>query len=56
MIRTVEIHTPQEVDAMVEKLRSQLPRLLREQIVRPFCIEDDLRTLAYNTLTDEKWR
>lgn len=53
-IVVVEIHTPDEVTQEVARIRPRLETLLADGEVRPFCIEEDLRTLAYNNLTLSK--
>ena len=55
----VELHTPEEVATEVEALRAdddELRRLMSLGILRPykFCFEEDLRTEAYNRLTERK--
>lgn len=50
----INIHTDAEIDAMVEQLREQLPELIDCGFVRSWCIESDLRVVAYNSLTLQK--
>lgn len=49
-----DIHTKEEVDAEVERLRPKLAVLVTEFIIRPWCLEEDLRREAYNRLTIKK--
>lgn len=52
--KVVEIHTAAEVDAEVKRLRPESARLIEQGIVRVWCLEEDLRTAAYNRLTEHK--
>lgn len=53
-MKVVEIHTAAEIDAEVKRLRPETARLIEQRMVRVWCLEDDLRTLAYNRLTERK--
>jgi hypothetical protein len=54
MMTIVEIHTREEIEAEIEKLRPSLAMLINDGIIRSWCIEDDLRVEAYNRLTERK--
>jgi hypothetical protein len=55
-VEFVDIHTHAEVSAEVERLRRdtvELAWLIELGVVRPWFLEEDLRTEAYNRLTDQ---
>lgn len=55
-MREASIHTNDEITEEVERLRAELPSLLAAGIVHPFFIEEDLKTEAYNRLTEKKFK
>jgi hypothetical protein len=55
-MKVIEIHTAEEIAAEVERLRPEITQLLLDGAIRPGCIEDDLKTAAYNRLTEKKWK
>lgn len=57
-VPSVEIHTATEIAAEVDLLRAdavEVEKLTRIGVLRPWCFEVDLRTEAYNRLTEKKW-
>jgi hypothetical protein len=56
-MKIIEIHTPEEIAAEVEVLRAdheEVARLVNLGVLRYVCFEDDLKTEAYNRLTEKK--
>jgi hypothetical protein len=53
-LKFVEIHTAAEIEAEVKRLRPEIARLIEQGMVRVWCLEEDLRTLAYNHLSERK--
>lgn len=53
-MRFVEPHSAAEIEAEVRRLRPETARLIEQGMVRVWCLEEDLRTLAYNHLTERK--
>ena len=56
-MRIIEIHTPDEVAAEAEVLRAdaaEVVRLMWLGVLRTTSFEEDLRTEAYNRLTEKK--
>jgi hypothetical protein len=56
-MKIIELHTSVEIEAEVERLRPELDNLIARGEIRPHgaCIENDLRVLAYNRLTEKKF-
>jgi hypothetical protein len=53
---TVEIWSKDQIKAEVKRLRRKTSLLIRLRIIRPWCLESDLKTLAYNMLTRKMMR
>lgn len=57
-MKIIEIHTHEEIEAEVEVLRADVIEVLNLAglgVLRAHCFEEDLRTEAYNRLTDKKF-
>jgi hypothetical protein len=58
-VQFIDIHTPAAVSAEVKRLRrntAEVSYLLHIGALRLWCLEEDLRTEAYNRLTDKLCR